>query len=306
MKVVILIPYFGNWPAWMDYFLVSCEKNPSYNWIIFSDNPNPANTPDNVVIESFSLSEFNKMASTELGLDIHIRNPYKICDLRPAFGVIFSKFLKDADFWAYSDLDLVYGNIDRFLSQEIFENHDIITSRKEYLAGHFTLYRNDKIVNELYKLSPLYQEIFQDNSRHFAFDERSNLYGRRLYENELPNRRQKICSGVEYNWHRFKKKVRLGIPGEPRDINSIVNQESDALRLKVYRKNMVRSDKWYEKQNIREWKVKWDNGQLSDASSGQELLHFHFLEGKNRQGFNIDPMSEPGSFSITAEGIRHY
>jgi hypothetical protein len=294
MRVTIIIPYFGNWPAWMDFFLLSCEMNPDFNWMIFSDNQDQPEVPSNVVIKSFSLGEFNRLASSRLGLDIHIRNPYKICDLRPAFGTIFRDFLMGTDYWGYSDLDLVYGNLSGFLGSKILKDHDIITSRKEYIAGHFTLYRNVNKVNELYKICPQHRDIFQDHSRHFAFDERSNLYGRSLFNSDLKNNLQSSVARLEYIWHKFKKKLQLGIPVGPLDISSIINLEEEAGRLRVYRKNMVRSDKWYEKQNLRNWKVDWENGRLFDASSKKDLLYFHFLKSKYRDGFRISPAVRNG------------
>lgn len=302
MKVLILIPYFGTWPAWMEYFMASCRTNPGFNWIIFSDAPKPAELPENVRFKACSLPEFNKLASSTLDLEINIDNPYKICDLRPAFGVIFSKYLKDAEFWGYSDLDLVYGNLESFLGPEILENHDLISSRKEYFAGHFAIYRNTKKVNELYTMSPYHKAILQNTSKHFAFDERSNIYGRKLYD--LPkNSSLQGGSLTELYWHKLKLKFRRDIQQELHDMNSISCKAENEGDLKVFRKDMVRSDKWYKKQNIKNWQVSWGNGRLYDEASSEEFLHFHFLQSKNQPEFKVKPLGRSFSFSISAKGF---
>ena len=50
-------------------------------------------------------------------LNINLRSPYKLCDLKPAYGYIFNNLLKDFDYWGYSDLDLLFGNLDELLKK---------------------------------------------------------------------------------------------------------------------------------------------------------------------------------------------
>ncbi|WP_420882928.1 DUF6625 family protein [Zooshikella ganghwensis] len=37
--IAIIIPYFGQWPEWIDLYIESCKHNPSIDWLLFSDCP---------------------------------------------------------------------------------------------------------------------------------------------------------------------------------------------------------------------------------------------------------------------------
>ena len=156
MKVTIVIPWFGPWPTWFGYFLQSCAWNRNFEWLLVSDAPAPSPAPVNVRFLTMPLNEFSKYISSKLKLSIRLKNPYKICDLKPAFGEIFSGQLSDAQYWGYSDLDLVYGNINTFVGSLLEQSVDIIGVRDEYLPGHFTLYRNTSENNSIFRTSPAY------------------------------------------------------------------------------------------------------------------------------------------------------
>jgi hypothetical protein len=54
-------------------------------------------------------------------------------------------YIKEYDFWGHCDIDLIFGNIRTFITDEILENNFKILEH-----GHFTLYRNDKKTNTLF------------------------------------------------------------------------------------------------------------------------------------------------------------
>lgn len=68
------------------------------------------------------------------------------------------------------DIDVIYGNIRCFITPKILEAHDIITVRHDFLVGYFTIYRNSKKMNELFKQSQDYKMVFTSKD-HFCFDE---------------------------------------------------------------------------------------------------------------------------------------
>lgn len=37
MKITLVLPYFGQWPFWFDFFLLSCRRNPSVQWLLTSN-----------------------------------------------------------------------------------------------------------------------------------------------------------------------------------------------------------------------------------------------------------------------------
>lgn len=305
MKILIIITYFGERPAWMDYLLQTCASNASIEWLFYTDIKVPEECPDNIRFENKTMDDFNRLASRNLDLSIDIRHPYKICDLRPAFGHIFSEYLEDYNIWGYADLDLVFGDISAFLTKDLLENHDVISSREGYLTGHFALYRNTSAIKGLYTKSSKYRQIFQDAHHHYAFDERSNIIG------------QKICdrSGMVGNWRIYQKllslvrKLRLRMDPalkemEYCDMSSIVKSLSASGEIRFYQQDLVRSDLWYKKHGIRQWEIAWKDGTLLDIGTGEKFLHFHFIRSKENSRFHIEPSQTGKEFRIKPTGIK--
>ena len=100
MKSICLISvFFGPFPWYLNYFLHTCKNNPSIQFLIFSDkSKNDLEFPENVTLINISPDQFNELASNKLDFLIKITNPYKICDLKPAFGLFFEDYLKEFDF----------------------------------------------------------------------------------------------------------------------------------------------------------------------------------------------------------------
>lgn len=96
-----------------------------------------------------------------------MNSPYKLCDFKPAYGEIFQQEIKEYDFWGHCDCDLVFGNIRKFITDDILDKYDRIGN-----CGHFILYRNNKKVNEYYRTQNHvdFKIIFSD-PKSYSFDE---------------------------------------------------------------------------------------------------------------------------------------
>lgn len=176
-KICIVIPYFGKFPRNMYTFLLSCKYNKTIDWLIFTDqNFNQyKNFCSNVNFVSCNLSDIKHriIKVTKLN-DINLDRPYKLCDYRPLFGKIFSHYLKGYDYWGYSDLDVVYGNLLKYIKDGIKNDFDKIGEN-----GHFTLFKNNKKVNNLYKLPIiknhkkiyLFKDYVSQHAMSYSFDE---------------------------------------------------------------------------------------------------------------------------------------
>jgi len=161
-RICIAIPYFGEWPEWMELFLESCRVNPTIDWMFFSDCGIPTSgLPSNVTVESMQLTQFLSMSKANIGIQIKWENAYKICDLRPAFGVIFEKHFESYDFWGWGDIDVIYGNMRSFLSEEIM-SHDCISFSTNRLSGHLCLWRNDKEVRNWFRSIPDWRDRMEN------------------------------------------------------------------------------------------------------------------------------------------------
>lgn len=137
----------------MPAFLLSCRANADVHWILYTDVEPGDATPANVRIKATTVAELNRRCTDLLGVDIDIQRR-KLCDLKITYGVVFAQDLAGFDFWGCSDLDIIWGDIRRFASDERLQAHDIFSSRRDKLSGHCTLYRNVPEVNRLFTRIP--------------------------------------------------------------------------------------------------------------------------------------------------------
>lgn len=160
MKVGFIIPYFGKWPIWFPAFLQSCASNPTIDWIFFTDCEIPDPKPDNVLFFKSTLQEVKKLACEKISMEVNLRNPRKLCDLKPTYGHVFEEYLKGYDFWGFCDIDIIWGDIRAFITDEILWEYDLITSRKETISGHFTILKNNDANRSLYRTDDEYKDLF--------------------------------------------------------------------------------------------------------------------------------------------------
>lgn len=169
-SIVLLVPYFGKWPEWFDYFLLSCRFNSSIQWLFYTDCPTPKNAPDNIIFNQISFSDYKKRVSNVLGIDFNPNNPYKLCDLKPALGFVHELDIVNYDFWGFSDIDLVYGDLRKYYTAERLSKYDLYSTHNRRVSGHFCLMRNTKKMREAFKLMKNWQTRLADNNHH-ALDE---------------------------------------------------------------------------------------------------------------------------------------
>jgi hypothetical protein len=150
--------------------LHSCGFNDTIDFVIFSDAENDEDVPSNVTIYKQTLMEFQKLASEKLGFEVNIDESYKVCDYKPAYGLIFSEYTTGYDFWGQSDLDVIYGDIRSFLSEDFLDQYDFVNPRHDYTTGCFMVFRNTPFMNNIFKRSKDYKKVFS-NPIHYCFDE---------------------------------------------------------------------------------------------------------------------------------------
>ncbi len=137
----------------MPAFLLSCRHNPDVQWIVYTDADFDGGATPNVLFKPMTLDEINRRASDLFRTKTEIRGR-KLADLKIAYGVLFASDLESYDFWSPSDLDIVWGQIRRFMTDELLLAHDILSSRRQRLSGHFTLFRNTRRVNLTFERIP--------------------------------------------------------------------------------------------------------------------------------------------------------
>jgi len=168
--VCLVIVWYGEWPNWFRYFLRSCARNHRFHWLIFTENAPPENCPENVRVIELPRLHFEKMVGDRLGCDYRFSYGYKLCDLKPVYGHIFEEWLAPYRFWGYCDVDVIFGDLSRFLTLELLERSDVVTSSKRILVGHFTILRNTSTLRLLYQQVPDFVNMLAD-PEYRVFDE---------------------------------------------------------------------------------------------------------------------------------------
>lgn len=145
LKKLILTPYFGPFPPWFDLFIADFNqtmKPQGYEWGLDTDLP-----------------AFKKRVKDILGIEYSgVRGSGKVWDLRCALGLLYEEELRGYDYWGHMDFDLVFGDMSKFMSDSTLSEIDVYSTHNEYVCGAFSLYRNHKKVNELFKHTPTWAE----------------------------------------------------------------------------------------------------------------------------------------------------
>lgn len=236
---VLIIPYFGQFPNYFNLWLTSCGYNKDYNFYIYTDiDTNGLPHPDNVRFICCTLDEIRLKASCVIGFDVALERPYKLCDYKPCYGAIFYDDIKDFDFWGYCDMDLIFGDISRFLPDKIFDSYDKILT-----CGHFTMIRNTPHINNIFKEDKYqYYRIVYSTDKNCLFDEG-------LFNGALPLfQRRGITPTIKYDrksninaiFYRHKLRIYTNY-----DIYADTNVNYDNLRL-VWGSEVVAKDKFYK------------------------------------------------------------
>lgn len=169
-SIVFIIPYFGRWPFWMPLFLKSCRFNPDINWILYSDCGHPDELPANVRYVPMSFAEYCQLVSRRLGFEFSPQRAYKLCDLKPALGHVHEEDIEGFDFWGFSDIDVIYGQLRDYFTAEKLACFDFFSTHERRVSGHLCLMRNNERMRTVFRKIPDFQQMLCDEESH-ALDE---------------------------------------------------------------------------------------------------------------------------------------
>jgi hypothetical protein len=131
----LVVPHFGPWPPYLPLVLRSMARNPDVSWLLMTDQPVPG-APPNVVVQRWAFPDLVARIQGHFDFEVALARPYKLCDVRPAFGEVFAEELAGYDFWGHCDLDVVFGQVREHLPPEA------LACDKVLFQGNFALYRN--------------------------------------------------------------------------------------------------------------------------------------------------------------------
>jgi len=168
-SIAVVLPYFGKLPDYFPLFLISAKYNSNIDFLLFTNDRTIYNYPANFRVAYCEFTQIKRKIQRCFDFEISLEEPYKLCDYKPAYGLIFSEELKNYDWWGHFDLDMVLGNIRKFITDDILQTYDKVGRH-----GHFMLYKNIEDINKLFMKKHngivLYKEVFT-SPLIFIFDE---------------------------------------------------------------------------------------------------------------------------------------
>lgn len=266
-SIVLIFPYFGTLPSQYGMWRASALHNPSIDFMFFTDaDIEPAH---NIIVHKMQFSDFQLTAQKAFDFPIVLNRPYKLCEYKQAYGYILQNYIKDYDFWGFGDLDLVYGDIRDFITDEVLSHKFILG------WGHLTLLHNDEDCNTYFMKQVEGYQNYKDaftTSKITFFDE----FNHKGCSDKWRNCRPKDCWLEEPFDNVSKPKQSYHFCSLNRDWKQVLFEHIDN---KLY---MIR---YYN----RTWEKK-------------ETLYAHF----QHRGFMKDKITDYSHFLITPSSMINY
>lgn len=154
IRIKLISLWWGPLPEWLPQFRERMKaQEPLVTWELVVMSP----------------EDVRARVWTQAGYFCNKEDGYSMCDLRPAFGEVFADKFKGFDFWGWCDLDVVFGNMSTFLTEDVLSKFDIISGASYCTDGPFTILHNSYKTCELYRGAE-FQRAAAD-SRYHNFDE---------------------------------------------------------------------------------------------------------------------------------------
>ena len=192
LKIGIIAVWMGNLPSYFPVWLRTLETNSSFDFFLFTDQPVEMKKPDNLKVVSMSFTELKSLIAEKLFLKVNIPHAYKLTDFKPAYGEIFCDYLAGYDFWGYCDIDVLFGDLKKFITDDI-----LLFFKKIFSRGHLTLYRNEPLINAAYRCSgSLDTKKILQSPDNYSFDEWFGIH--RIFEDlGIPQYNKEIMGDIK-------------------------------------------------------------------------------------------------------------
>jgi hypothetical protein len=174
-SIAMLTCWYGYYPWCFSYYVHSYSFNPIIVFHVITDNLDEIpNKPDNLIIINKKLAEIKKIVSQKMEFNVSLDCAYKLNDFKPAYGFLFPELFQGYDCNVQSDLDIIYGNIRGFLTEEMFNSYNYLSMRHDITTGHFSLYRNNEKMNTFFMKNKDYKSVLSNYDSCY-FDECGKL-----------------------------------------------------------------------------------------------------------------------------------
>ncbi|GAA5315038.1 MAG: hypothetical protein AseanaTS_02420 [Candidatus Pelagadaptatus aseana] len=228
--------------------------------------------------KKMEFSEYKSLVSSKLDVDFNPESAYKLCDIKPAYGLLHYEEIEEFDFWGFCDIDLIFGDIRSFMTDEVLSRFDFVSAFGRRVSGHFFLVRNNVENNSVFKKCADWKVAFEDVEHH-CFDEKSfsDLFIK--FKNH-PDWSKRLLSKIFLPLSRRSLfKERYSTPG---------------LRYDWVDGSRNFPTEWY-----------WNSGVLTNNAASENFLYFHFLKWKREWAgeAHVDPLVSQ-SWRIDSAGFH--
>lgn len=147
-KICVVSVWMGQFRDTFPLWFRSAKNNSSIDFYIVTDQKDNLLKADNIHYINKSFSQVKEVFEKELGMNICLKDSYKLCDYKFIWWTLISDVLSDYDMYGWCDNDLIFGDIRSFLTDEFLSSYD-----KIFDAGFFVLCQNTEEMRNLYKKS---------------------------------------------------------------------------------------------------------------------------------------------------------
>lgn len=294
---VLVVPYFGTLPIHFQLWLNSCDKNQNFKWYLLTDcQISEYIFPINVIVEIINLKDLKVIFEKYLKLTISLEQPYKLCDFKPIYWMILDFYKVQYDYWGYCDIDLLFGDLSKFIPDEVILKYD-----KIYSFGHLTMFRNSQVTKKAYKLEGAecnWAKVFTCE-KIFGFDE---LHGiNKIWKKNKLSIYQNECDIADIE-PQFEI-LRLTIPNMNRKGQRFIYDEGHIYQVVFDEKKMIKRITkefayiHFQKRNL-SINIKFDDRQFEIDSCSFKPIDY--LQKHNRA------LSLKERYRIVVSHLRYY
>lgn len=168
MDIRVVANYFGNPPRVFQLWLDSCGANPGVQWLFMTDiDMSKYRVPSNMTVQLSDFPSLKSRIQACFPYPVRYERPWDFCALKPLIGTIFSQELIGADYWGWSDCDMLYGDLSPVI-RLAEQGYDKIMPN-----GHFSLVKNSRELNQFILNHPKTVEALRKSGHGLScFDER--------------------------------------------------------------------------------------------------------------------------------------
>lgn len=236
-KILLIIPYFGKFPDYFELWLKSVEYNKSIDFLIITDNEIKKDIP-NVKIVNMTFDELREYIQSKFSFKIYLPNPYRLCEFKPTYGYIFPQYVEGYDFWGCCDMDMIFGDLRDFITEEVLNNNEKILSH-----AHLTLFKNNDKMNNLFFTKRRdcvnYKQAFTEKLVLSNFDEYPHGISRIAKKENIKVYEKCIFADLDTFFFTFRKLAAYFIEtkDDPEDIIQFFKWNSGKLYNVILRNN---------------------------------------------------------------------